>query len=102
MTFLKSFQSLKSKVPIYDLVNIQLKGYDYSVLESFQRSVHRIAKNMDVDVEECWATPAKDELIKVFKPRSEVVNAQYNLKTYERSVQIANVSSLQVKFSVQL
>ncbi|KAF2891605.1 hypothetical protein ILUMI_14568, partial [Ignelater luminosus] len=93
--------SLKSKVPLYDLVNIQLKGYDYPVLESFQKSVHHIAKNMDIDVEECWATPAKHEQIKVFKPKSEVVGAQYELKTYERTVQIANASSLQLSILLQ-
>lgn len=53
-------------------------------------------KNMDIDVEDGWAVPHQDLQITTFKPRSEIVQAQYNLKVYERTVQITDVVSSQV------
>lgn len=43
---------MKSKVPLYDTINIQLKGYDFPILESYQRYVHKLATNLDIAVEE--------------------------------------------------
>jgi len=41
---------LQPDVPEYEEVNVQMKGYDFAVLESFQTFVHNIAENMDIDV----------------------------------------------------
>lgn len=41
---------LKPDIPEYEEVNIQIKGYDFAVLESFQKFVHTIAENMDIEV----------------------------------------------------
>lgn len=90
------FQLMKSKVPLYDTLNIQLRGYDFAILESYQKLVHNIAKNMDVNVEDGWATPAQDLQISTYKPNSEIVASQYQLKRYERTVQVTDISALQV------
>lgn len=87
---------MKPKTPLYDTLNIQLKGYDFAVLESYQKFVHRLAKNMDINVEEGWATPAQDLQITSYKPNSEIVENQYRLKNYHRTVQITDVSTPQV------
>lgn len=87
---------MKSKVPLYDTVNIQLRGHDFAVLESFQKFVHNIVKNADVDVEDCWGVPAQDIQVTMYKPNSEIVTSQYLLKNYERTVQITDVSAQQV------
>ncbi|XP_017784361.1 PREDICTED: uncharacterized protein LOC108568025 [Nicrophorus vespilloides] len=87
---------LKSKVPLYDTINIQMRGHDYAILENYQKLVHNMAKNMDIDVEDAWAVPAQDMQITTYKENSEVINSQYSLKTYERSVQITDVSSLKL------
>lgn len=42
---------MKPKIPLYPTINIQVKGYDYPVLEQFQKLVHQLAENMDIDVE---------------------------------------------------
>lgn len=42
---------LKPKVPIYPMLNVQIKGYIYPVLENYQSFVHKIAKLMDIDVD---------------------------------------------------
>jgi len=44
------FQTGKSKIPLYNTLNIQLKGYDFPVLESYQGFVHHIAEVMGVEV----------------------------------------------------
>ncbi|XP_023012954.1 mitochondrial ribosomal protein L48 [Leptinotarsa decemlineata] len=89
-------EAMKPKTPLYDTINIQLRGYDYAILENYQKFIHNILKNMEVNVEDCWATPAQHMHISTYKPKSEVINAQYKLKIYERTVQITDVSSLQL------
>lgn len=41
---------LKPDIPEYDEVNVQIKGYDFAVLESFQKFVHTTAENMNIEV----------------------------------------------------
>lgn len=89
---------MKSKVPLYDTLNIQLRSYDFPVVESYQKFVHTMLKNMDVDVEDGWAAPHQELQITNLKSRSEIVQAQYNLKLYERTLQITDVMSTQVIF----
>lgn len=43
---------MKSKIPIYDTVNVQIKGHDFAILENYQKLIHQIAKVMDLDVED--------------------------------------------------
>jgi large subunit ribosomal protein L48 len=46
------FQTGKAKIPLYNTLNIQLKGYDFPVLENYQKLVHKIAEGMDIEVED--------------------------------------------------
>ncbi|XP_028155264.1 39S ribosomal protein L48, mitochondrial [Diabrotica virgifera virgifera] len=94
-------QAMKSKIPLYEAVNIQLRGYDYPVLEHYQKFVHNMLKNMDVEVEDSWAVPAQNMDVTTLKPKSEIVHAKYNLKTYERVIQIADVSSIQLPIVIR-
>lgn len=43
-------QLMKPKYPIYETINIQIKGYDYSILENYQKFIHRMAESMDLDI----------------------------------------------------
>ncbi|XP_050307746.1 39S ribosomal protein L48, mitochondrial [Anthonomus grandis grandis] len=89
-------EAMKSKVPLYDTLNIQLRGYDYPILENYQKYLHRIIKDMDINVEECWGSPAQDLQISTYKPLSEIINSQYKLHLYDRTVQITDVSTIQI------
>ncbi|GJQ78803.1 putative ribosomal protein, L48 [Trypoxylus dichotomus] len=89
-------EAMKSKIPLYDVLNIQIKGYDYPVLESFQKLIHSLAKNMDINVEDAWALPHLDLSVSTYKPKSELVDNQYNLKVYRRTVQVTDISSIQL------
>ncbi|KAI4488770.1 hypothetical protein M0802_011280 [Mischocyttarus mexicanus] len=88
-------EALKPKVPIYPILNIQITGYIYPVLQSYQSFIHRVAKIMDIDVDDSWALPAKELKIQRYKPRSTVVVAEYNLNIYERNIQLADITASQ-------
>lgn len=82
---------MKPSFPTYDLINVKMSGYDYPVLESYQRFVHRIATALELDVSECWAQPPKKEHIIKYKPNSALVETEYKLTTYERFLQIEDI-----------
>ncbi|XP_066146172.1 large ribosomal subunit protein mL48 [Euwallacea fornicatus] len=89
-------EGMKSKIPLYDTLNIQLRGYDFPVLESYQKYLHNIIKNMDIEVEDAWACPAQDLQVSTYKPQSEIVNAQYKLQLFNRTIQITDLTTLQL------
>uniref|UniRef100_A0A1B6LJ98 Small ribosomal subunit protein uS10 domain-containing protein n=1 Tax=Graphocephala atropunctata TaxID=36148 RepID=A0A1B6LJ98_9HEMI len=95
-------ESLKPEVPEYEVVNVQIKGYDYAILESFQSFVHRTAKTMEIEVEEAWATPATITKIKKFKPNSANIDCEYTLSLYERNVQVVDVPSTKMAMFAEL
>nr|XP_018916804.1 PREDICTED: 39S ribosomal protein L48, mitochondrial [Bemisia tabaci] len=84
---------MESPIPMYDRLNIQIKGYDYPVLESYQKFVHHTAEAMLIDVEDGWALPPQHLKVKKFMPRSAITDSEYDLKIYERNVQISDVYS---------
>lgn len=51
---------------------------------------------MEINVEESWALPPQHMNISTYKPKSDLLNAKYLLKIYDRTVQITDVLSTQV------
>lgn len=45
-------QSMEPDEPVYDCLNLQLKGYDFTLLEAYQRQIHRYAEIMGLQVDE--------------------------------------------------
>ncbi|XP_071454269.1 large ribosomal subunit protein mL48 [Hetaerina americana] len=86
-------QDKSTEVDSYDTLNVQIKSYDFPVLENFQKFVHKTAENMGIEVEDCWATPAQKLLVKKLKQHSPVVDCEYEMTVYERNVQIVDVPS---------
>lgn len=82
------------EVPDYTLVNVQIKGYDFTILEHCGKWIHSTALNMGIDVEDGWATPCEKQHIQTFKPKSTKVEADYYLQIYERNIQLADVPSI--------
>ncbi|XP_018018993.1 probable 28S ribosomal protein S10, mitochondrial [Hyalella azteca] len=78
----------------YPLVNIQVKGYDHSVLQSYQSWVTRIAERLNLVVSNAWATPCKKLQITRFEPKSTKVEDTFKLNIYERTVQVSEMPSL--------
>lgn len=85
--------AMKPEFPTYDVINVKITGYDFPILESYQRFVHRIATALNLDVSDCWAHPPKKEQIVRYKPSTAVVDSEYKLTTYERYVQICDLEA---------
>ncbi|XP_069686708.1 large ribosomal subunit protein mL48 [Periplaneta americana] len=83
----------KSKIPLYNPLNIQLKGYDFPVLENYQKLVNKIAQSMDIEVEDGWAIPPQYIQVQKYKPQSTVVESEYKLPIYERNIQVIDLPS---------
>ncbi|XP_013104532.2 large ribosomal subunit protein mL48 [Stomoxys calcitrans] len=83
--------SLKPKYPQYESLNVQIKGYDYPVLESYQRYLHSIAEYLEIEVSDCYALPAQGMTVQRLKPNSAVIDSEYRLKIYERNLQLQDV-----------
>jgi len=75
-------------VPVYPLLNIQMHAYDFALLENYAKWVHRTLRALDIQVEDCWATPHRSARVTRLKPNSAVVETTYELNTYERNVQL--------------
>lgn len=53
---------------------------------------HRSTHNVFCELPRSWATPPQHQLIQRLKPQSTVVECEYKLQTYNRTVQLANVA----------
>jgi len=82
------------RIPTYPPINIQIKSYNFDVLESFQSFVHNYAENMGITVKESWATPAQTNKITNFVEGSTRVKTDFTLSMYERNVQLINMRSV--------
>ena len=65
---------------VHPKINIQLKGYDFGVLESYQSYVHNTAENIGIDVGEAWATSCTSFAAHNYAPQSTKISATYHLK----------------------
>lgn len=45
--------------PSYDELNINLKGYDFTVLETYHNFIARLCRSLEVDVKDVYAMPAR-------------------------------------------
>lgn len=86
-------QLLKPKYPQYEALNFTIQGYDFPVLESFQKYLHSVAEYMDLEVDDSWALPPKILKIQRFKPKGTVVDSEYTLNVYERTLQLCNLNA---------
>lgn len=84
---------LKPKYPTYDSLNFKLTGYDFCVLESYQKYIHKIAEALELDVSECWAHPPNKAKVVKYKPNSSVVESEYHMTTYIRYIQISELQA---------
>ena len=51
---LQYFQSTGPQIALYDTLNVQIKSYNFTVLESFSSYIHKTAENMGIEVEDWW------------------------------------------------
>ncbi|XP_043484353.1 uncharacterized protein LOC122512528 [Leptopilina heterotoma] len=95
-------KALEPKHPLYPTVNIQIKGYDFPIVEKFQKFVHKFVDKLDIDGEESWAMPPKELHIKRYKPKSNILEVEYKLNIYERNIKVSNVSSTNLPLLIRI
>jgi len=88
--------------PTYPPINIQIKGYNFEILESFQSFIHNMAENIGIDVAEAWATPATTWQAFTYAEESTVVQDTYQLDLYERNIQIVNVQTIDLPILIDI
>uniref|UniRef100_A0A023G7C7 Putative mitochondrial ribosomal protein l48 n=1 Tax=Amblyomma triste TaxID=251400 RepID=A0A023G7C7_AMBTT len=95
-------QYLKPPMPVYEgLINVQLKGYDFTVLENCAKKVAKMASMLGIKVSECWATPLESMSISTYKPQSTIVEDTYKLNVYERNIQVSELSGVMAPIFVE-
>lgn len=94
------FQLGKTKTPEYNEVNLQIRGFDFVVLERFQKMIHQLAEVLGLDVANAWAVPAQHLQVKRFREGSAVTEMEVELRKYERVVQVVDAKSYQIPLLV--
>ncbi|XP_055528532.1 39S ribosomal protein L48, mitochondrial [Wyeomyia smithii] len=86
-------EKLRPKYPVYNALNFTIKGYDYPILENYQKFMYNVADTMDLDTVDCWAQPPRKFNVQRFKPASAIIESEYKLTVYERNVQITSLQA---------
>jgi len=93
--------NVKPEIPVYDTLNIRLRGYDFVILESYTKYVHRTADMLDLHTD-MYPVPARTCTAQSYRQQTSQVEQQYNLSLYERVVQVDNLSSTLAPILIQL
>ncbi|KAI2805991.1 hypothetical protein RDWZM_009375 [Blomia tropicalis] len=93
---------LRPQIPYYKLINIQIKGYDYAVLENYGSYLHRLSNKLGLKVSKFWCMPNTTKKIETLLPESSVVESTYELNLYERNIQIENISGRLMSLFVEV
>lgn len=78
----------RAAVGFYELVNLQLKGYDFVVLEKYQSYLHKTMKKLDFKVSKAWSAPHQDLQVENLADRSTAIEHSHKIKVYERNIQM--------------
>lgn len=81
-------------VPEFESIHINMKGFDYPVLESYAKYVHKCMNTLFQLESDAWPSPAKSTQVKTFHPNSTAVNDTYDLLKYERTVVVEDVPTI--------
>ncbi|XP_032668486.1 uncharacterized protein LOC116842845 [Odontomachus brunneus] len=92
----------KSKFPLFPMLNIQIKSYDYPVLESYQKFIYKLADTVQIDIDDSWALPHEEFKIQRYKTKMSVVAAEYNLKLYQRNIQVSEIPALKYSILIRI
>ncbi|CAK9801231.1 39S ribosomal protein L48, mitochondrial [Anthophora quadrimaculata] len=90
------------EIPVYPTLNIQIRGYKYPLLESYQSFIHKLAKELKITIENSFAFPHREFKIKKFKRGTTIVDNEYKLKVYERDIQVSNVTSIKCPIFIRI
>jgi len=79
--------------PNYEILNINIHGYDYPVLDAFFRYLERLCNSLKVEVVESYAMPCRNLKVKTYQPFSATLDKEFKLNNYHRVVKIQSLKS---------
>ncbi|XP_048453589.1 39S ribosomal protein L48, mitochondrial isoform X1 [Rhincodon typus] len=71
----------------YGVLNIQLTGYDMTLVEHYSQYIHRLCNRLKIKVEESYAMPTKSTEISVLQEQGTKMNVEGVIHCHERIVQ---------------
>jgi ribosomal protein S10 len=83
----------KAPFPNYELLNINIKGYDHTALDANYKLIERICSALKVRVVEAYPMPQRSFKVKTYQPFSVNLDKEYNIQMFHRVVRVGNVSS---------
>ena len=83
----------KAPHPNYELLNINIKGYDFTSLDVFYKFVERLCLSFQVKIVEAYPMPSRSLKVKTFQPYSTNLDKEYSFNMYHRVVRIKNLKS---------
>lgn len=86
----------------YKLLDLQIKGYDYVVLEKYQSYLHKTMKKMNFEVTKAWSVPHQELQLENLGDRSTVIETSYKIKIYERNLQMKDAHSTKLPILIDL
>ncbi|XP_074662284.1 large ribosomal subunit protein mL48-like [Tubulanus polymorphus] len=85
----------------YSELKISLQGFDFVVLESFSRYVHRLLRELEFKNNN-FAVPPKCTKVQTYVPNSDKLDQEFNLSTYERSFILEDVPCTKLPLAIEI
>jgi ribosomal protein S10 len=88
----------KPPFPNYELLNINIKGYDATSLQTCFKYIEKLCKSLKIEVVEAYCMPSRSYKIKTYQPFSTNLDKEYKLNKFHRVVKIQNLKSTLAPF----
>lgn len=86
----------------YKLLDLQIKGYDYVVLEKYQSYLHKTMKKMDFEVVKAWSVPHQELQFENLGDKTSAIENTYKIKIYERNLQMKNALTTKLPLLIDI
>ncbi|XP_067889473.1 39S ribosomal protein L48, mitochondrial [Heterodontus francisci] len=86
----------------YGVLNIQLTGYDMTLVEHYSQYIHQLCNRLKIKVDESYAMPTKSTEISVLQEQGTKMNVEGVIHSHERIVQVSGLSSVLAPIVVEV
>ncbi|XP_030609664.1 large ribosomal subunit protein mL48 [Archocentrus centrarchus] len=93
----KDKQQMKQSVPAtdtaYGTLNVQVSGYDMTVVEHYSQYIHNLCNRLGIKVAESYALPTKSTEVMLMQEQGTKMYVDAVLKTHHRVVQLSSMNA---------
>lgn len=79
---------LKPKVGHYPLLNVNIKGHDYVILEKYQSYIHKMMLKLNFEIVKTWSVPQRDLEFESLAHQSTATESSVRLSIHQRNLQV--------------